>query len=101
MSRRPILISTLVAASLLGACAPHGGGWHWENPQNPASPYLQRDLYDCRYYASLTDPRAFNAERPVDVQEWDESVQECMAKRGWIFVDPNKDANRVSPRQNP
>lgn len=100
MTHRTLLFSAGAALSLLTACSPQGMGWRWENPQDPASPHLQRDLYDCRYYASITDPRAFGAEKPVDVQDWDEGVKECMAARGWIFVEAGKDTTPVAPRQN-
>lgn len=73
---------------VLSGCS--GPGWHWQHPQGLDALQRERDLADCRYYASITDQRAFGAERPVQVQEFDEPVIECMAKRGWIFVEPGK-----------
>ena len=73
---------------LLSACS--GSGWHWQHPQGLDAAQRERDLADCKYYASITDPRAFGTDRPVIVQEWDELVRECMAKRGWIFVETSK-----------
>lgn len=73
----------------LSACS-SGGGWQWQHPQGLDAAQRERDLADCMYYASITDPRAFGADRPVIVQEWDEPVRECMAKRGWLFVEPGK-----------
>jgi hypothetical protein len=73
----------------LSACS-SGGGWQWQHPQGLDAAQRERDLADCMYYASITDPRAFGADRPVRVQEFDEPVRECMAKRGWIFVEPGK-----------
>lgn len=72
----------------LASCS--GGGWQWQNSQGLDPAQRERDLADCLYYASITDYRAFGADRPVQVQEWDESVRECMAMRGWIFVEPRE-----------
>ena len=82
-------LSLFVLVFSLSACG-GGGGWHWQHPQGLDAAQRERDLADCLYYASITDPRAFGADRPVSVQEWDEPVRECMAKRGWIFVEPGK-----------
>lgn len=67
-----------------------GGGWSWQHPQGLDAAQRERDLADCMYYASITDSRAFGADRPVVVQEFDEPVRECMALRGWIFVEPGR-----------
>ena len=78
-------------ALLLALSACHsGGGWQWQHPQGLDAAQRERDLADCMYYASITDPHAFGTDRPVVVQEWDEPVRECMAKRGWLFVEPGK-----------
>lgn len=70
----------------LSACS-SGEGWSWRHRQGLDAGQLERDLFDCRYYASITDSHAFGAERPVQVQDWDEGVRECMAQRGWIFIE--------------
>lgn len=80
----------LVLILSLAACSGSGVGWTWEHPQGLDPAQRERDLADCRYYASITDPRAFGADRPIEVQDWDELVVECMAKRGWVFVEPGK-----------
>lgn len=72
-------------ALFLSGCS--GSDWSWQHPQGLDAAQRERDLFDCKYYASITDSRAFGADRPVQVQEWDEPVRECMAKRGWIFVE--------------
>lgn len=74
----------------LSGCSGSATGWQWQHPQELDAAQRERDLADCLYYASITDPRAFGADRPVQVQEWDEPVRECMAKRGWIFVEGGK-----------
>lgn len=73
----------------LSGCSSHTG-WHWQHPQGLDAAQRERDLADCMYYASITDPRAFGTDKPVRVQEFDEPVRECMAKRGWIFVETDK-----------
>lgn len=88
MKTKIIVVLLSGAALLLGACTQSKPGWHWEHPQNPGPAQLYRDRDDCMYYASITDPRAFGDDKPIHVFEWDEGVRECMAKRGWIFVDP-------------
>lgn len=82
-------LGLFVLVFLLSACS-SGGGWYWQHPQGLDAAQRERDLSDCLYYASITDPRAFGADRPVIVQEWDEPVRECMALRGWLFVEPGK-----------
>jgi hypothetical protein len=72
----------------LSACS--SGGWTWQHPQGLDAAQRERDLADCMYYASITDPRAFGADRPVRVQAVDEPVRECMAKRGWSVVETGK-----------
>jgi hypothetical protein len=84
--RKVFWFITLLLA--LSACS--GGGWTWQHPQGLDAAQRERDLADCMYYASITDPRAFGADKPVRVQEFDEPVRECMALRGWIFVEPGK-----------
>lgn len=79
----------LVLLVALSACS-SGGGWQWQHPQGLDAAQRERDLADCMYYASITDPRAFGADRPVRVQEWDEPVRECMALRGWLFVESGR-----------
>lgn len=79
-----------VLLSALAGCSSSPAGWSWQHPQGLDSAQRERDLADCMYYASITDPRAFGADRPVQVQEWDVPVQECMALRGWIFVEAGK-----------
>lgn len=87
---KPSLLVALILLPIgLCSCVTAQPGWHWEHPQNPGPAQLSRDLYDCEYYASITDSRAIGSERPIEVQEFDAPVQECMAKRGWIFVDPH------------
>lgn len=71
----------------LSGCSGYPAGWSWQHPQGLDAAQRERDLSDCLYYASITDPRAFGADRPIQVQEWEEPVRECMAKRGWIFVE--------------
>lgn len=78
---------SLALVLLLCACSGSATGWRWEHPRGLDAAQQQRDLGDCMYYASITDSRAFGADRPVIVQEFDEPVQECMAKRGWIFIE--------------
>lgn len=80
----------LLLVCVLAGCSGSSAGWSWQHPQGHDALQRERDLADCIYYASITDPRAFGADRPVQVQEWDEGVQECMAKRGWLFVEPGK-----------
>ena len=79
----------VLVGALAGCCG--SAGWSWQHPQGLDAAHRERDLADCKYYASITDPRDFGADRPVTVQEWDEPVIECMAKRGWIFVEPGKE----------
>ena len=76
----------LVVGLSLSACSGTGSGWHWQHPQGLDAAQRERDLADCRYYASITDPRAFGTDRPVIVQEWEEPVRECMAKRGYTYT---------------
>jgi len=76
----------------LSACSGGTTSWSWQHPQGLDPAQRERDLSDCMYYASITDPRAFGADRPVIVQEWDEPVRECMALRGWLFVEAGKNA---------
>ena len=80
----------LVLVFLLSGCSVSPPSWYWQHPQGLDAAQRERDLFDCKYYASITDPRAFAADRPVVVQEWDEPVRECMARRGWLFVEPGK-----------
>lgn len=80
----------LVLVGALSGCSGSQSGWSWQHPQGLDAAQQERDLFDCKYYASITDPRAFGADKPVQVQEFDEPVIECMAKRGWIFVEPGK-----------
>ena len=80
----------LVLFSALAGCSGSPAGWSWQHPQGLDAAQRERDLADCMYYASITDPRAFGADKPVQVQEFDEPVQECMAQRGWIFVEAGK-----------
>lgn len=87
-------IYCMILILLLTGCTGSQGGWHWEHVQGLDAAQRERDLADCRYYASITDFRAFGADRPVVVQDWDEPVQECMAKRGWIFVESVKNLDR-------
>ncbi|MDZ4185213.1 MAG: hypothetical protein U1D97_09570 [Desulfuromonadales bacterium] len=77
----------LVLLSALVGCSASSSGWSWQHPQGLDPAQRERDLADCMYYASITDPRAFGADKPVQVQEFDQPVQECMALRGWIFVE--------------
>lgn len=79
-----------VLLSALAGCSGSQAGWSWQHPQGLDAAQRERDLADCMYYASITDPRAFGADRPVIVQEWDAPVKECMAQRGWIFVEDGK-----------
>ena len=81
-------LGLLVLVCVLAGCSGTPPSWSWQHPQGLDAGQRERDLFDCRYYASITDPRAFGADRPVQVQDWDEPVRECMAKRGWIFVEP-------------
>lgn len=81
---------SLVFVLSLCACSGGGSGWHWQHPQGLDAAQRERDLADCMYYASITDSRSFGADRPVQVQEWDEPVRECMALRGWSFVEGSK-----------
>ena len=74
----------------LAGCSGSSAGWSWQHPQGLDAAQRERDLADCLYYASITDPRAFGADRPVRVQEFDEPVRECMALRGWVFVEGGK-----------
>lgn len=83
-------LGSLALVLSLCACSGGGSGWHWQHPQGLDAAHRERDLAECMYYASITDSRAVWADRPVQVQEWDEPVQECMAKRGWIFVEPGR-----------
>lgn len=83
-------LGVFVLAVILTGCSGSPPSWYWQHPQGLDAAQRERDLFDCRYYASITDPRAFGAERPVQVQDWDEPVRECMALRGWIFVEPGK-----------
>lgn len=80
-------LSLLVLVVALSGCSGSATGWQWQHPQGLDAAQRERDLADCRYYASITDTRAFGAERPVQVQEFDEPVRECMAKRGWNYVE--------------
>lgn len=88
------LIQWLALFFILTGCTVSQGGWHWEHAQGLDPAQRERDLADCRYYTSITDFRAFGADRPVVVQDWDEPVQACMAKRGWIFVESAKNMDR-------
>lgn len=81
------MIALILIFSLIG-CSTTPPSWYWQHPQGLDAAQRERDLSDCMYYASITDLRTFGADRPVVVQEFDEPVQECMAKRGWIFVEP-------------
>ncbi|MBE0504513.1 MAG: hypothetical protein IBX46_10330 [Desulfuromonadales bacterium] len=83
-----LLFFALISA--LAGCSGSATGWSWQHPQGLDPAQRERDLADCLYYASITDPRAFGADKPVQVQEFDVPVQECMAQRGWIFVEPGK-----------
>jgi len=83
-------LSLFLLLATLAGCSGSAAGWFWQHSQGLDSAQRERDLADCMYYASITDPRAFGADKPVQVQEWDEPVQECMARRGWIFVEPDK-----------
>lgn len=80
------LLSCSLLLTALGGCALPPPNWHWAHPQKLDATQRERDLADCLYYASITDPRSFGRDRPVLVQEWDEPVRECMTKRGWIYV---------------
>jgi hypothetical protein len=79
------LFWSLLLAALAG-CSGSAAGWSWQHPQGLDPAQRERDLADCMYYASITDPRAFGADRPVQVQEFDAPVQECMAKRGYTYT---------------
>ena len=80
----------LLLVCALTGCSGSSAGWSWQHPQGLDALQRERDLADCMYYASITDQRAFGADRPVQVQEFDEPVIECMAKRGWIFIEAGK-----------
>jgi hypothetical protein len=84
------ILFLLVLFSAFAGCSGTPAGWSWQHPQGLDAGQRERDLADCMYYASITDPRAFGADRPVQVQEFDEPVRECMALRGWLFVEPGK-----------
>jgi hypothetical protein len=84
------VLGLFVLICSLSGCSGSSTGWSWQHPQGLDAAQRERDLADCRYYASITDPRAFGADKPVQVQEFDEPVRECMAKRGWLFVEPGK-----------
>jgi len=60
-----------VLLSALAGCSSSPAGWSWQHPQGLDAAQRERDLADCMYYASITDPRAFGTDRPVIVQEWD------------------------------
>jgi len=83
-----LLLAAVLLLFLLTGCGTTSPSYIWQHPDNPGPAQLYRDLDDCRYYAGITDPRAFGAERPIDVQEWDTGVQECMTARGWHYVKP-------------
>lgn len=91
---RTVLLGSVMA---LTGCS-SSPGWHWEHPQQLNAAQLERDLYDCKYYASITDTRAFASDHPIIVFEWDDAVRECMAQRGWIFVDPTADLLRTDAK---
>lgn len=85
--RKTKILGFLFPLLLLVGCSGSSSTWKWQHPQGLDPAQRERDLADCMYYASITDSRAFGTDRPVIVQEWEEPVRECMAKRGWIFVE--------------
>ncbi len=51
-------LGLFVLVFLLSACS-SGGGWHWQHPQGLDAAQRERDLADCLYYASITDPLGY------------------------------------------